>query len=173
VTKDMGHASEVSGIRVAYKNVAFEVSSFTEPEGVSVGRGVLVNVNVSIRGVLPVHTYESRGLLATGDDDWHGSIEGTLASDGIAGKILIVEIVRIISLGVFKEEAGGSFSKTVEGISSESKVSSNVLVELQALLSIELKHDFFSGAGSGIESDLEGIIVDDNLDFNFSELDFS
>jgi hypothetical protein len=173
VTKDMRHASEVSGVRVAYEDVAVEVSSFTEPEGVSVSGSVLVNVNVSIRGVLPVHTYKSRGLLATGNNDGHSSIERALASDGIAGEILVVEIVRNISLGVFKEEAGGSFSKTVESISSESKISGNVFVELQALLSIELKHHFFSAVGSGKEGDLEGVIVNDNLDFNFSELDFS
>jgi len=148
MTEDMGHTSEVSSIGVAYKDVAFEVSSFTEPEGVSVSGSVLVDVNVSIRSVLPVHTNKSRGLLATGDNDGHGSIKRTLASDGIAGKILIVEVVRIISLGVFKEETSGSFSKTIESVSSESKVSSNVFVELQALLSVKLKDNFFSVLGS-------------------------
>jgi len=149
VTKDMGHTSEVSGIGVTYEDVAFEVTSFTEPEGVSVSGSVLVNINVSIRGVLPVHTYKSRGTLATGDDDWHSSIERTLASDGVARKILIVEVVRNISLGVFEEEAGSSFSKTIKGIGTEGKISGDVFIELKALLSIEFKHHFFSVVSSG------------------------
>jgi len=136
MTKDVGHASEVSGIGVAYEDVAFEVSSFTEPESISVSGGVLVNINVSIRGVLPVHTYKSRGLLATGDDDGHGSIERALASDGVARKILIVEVVRNVSLGVFEDEAGSSFSKAIKGIGGEGKVGGDVFIELQALLSI-------------------------------------
>jgi len=149
VTKDVRHTSEVSGIGVTYEDVAFEVSSFTEPEGISVSGGVLVNVDVSIRGVLPVHTYKSRGFLATGDDNWHGSIERTLASDGVARKILVVEVVRNISLGVFEDEAGSSFGEAIKGISGETKVSGDVFIELQALLSIEFKHHFFSAVDGG------------------------
>jgi len=149
MTKDVGHASEVSGIGVAYEDVAFEVSSFTEPESVSVSGGVLVNVDVSIRGVLPVHTYEGRGLLATGDDNGHSSIKRTLASDGVARKILVVEVVRNVSLGVFEDEAGSSFGEAIKGISGETKVSGDVFIELQALLSIEFKHHFFSAVDGG------------------------
>jgi len=132
----MGHTSEVSSIRVAYENVAFEVSSFTEPESISVIGAVLVNINVGIGSVLPIHAHKSRGALATGDDNGHSSIEGAFASDGVARKILIVEIVRNISLGVFEEEASSSFSKTIKGIGGKSKVSSDVFIELKALLSI-------------------------------------
>jgi len=149
VTKDVGHASEMGSVGVAYENVAFEVSSFTEPEGIGVTGSVLVDIDVGVRGVLPVHTDKGRGLLATGDDNWHGSVERALASDGITGEILIVEIVRDVSLGVFKEKASSSFSETIKGIGGEGKIGGNVFVKLKALLSIYFEHDFFSGAGSG------------------------
>jgi len=173
VTKDMRHASEVSSIGVAYENVAFKVTSFTEPEGVSAVLIVLVDINIGIRSILPIHTDKSRGFLATRNDDGHGSIKRTLASDGIAGEILIVEVVRNISLSVFEEKASSSFSKAIKGISGEAKVSSKVFIEFKALLSIYFKNNFFSVIGSGEESDLIRIEMYDNLDFNFSELDFN
>jgi len=173
VTEDVRHASEVSSIGVAYKDVAFKVSSFTEPEGVSVVGSIVVDVDVGVRSVLPVHTHKSGGLLATRDNDGDSSVKRSLTSDRVAGKILIVEIVRNVSLSVFKEKLSGSFSKTIKGIGGEGKVSSDVFIELKALLSINFEHYFFSIVGSGVEGDLVGVEIDNNLDLNFSELDFS
>jgi len=173
VTKDMRHASEVSSIGVAYENVAFKITSFTEPEGISAVLTVLVDINISIRSILPVHADKSRGFLATRDDDGHGSIKRTLTSDGIAGEILIVEVVRNISLSVFKKKASSSFSKAIKGIGGEAEISSKVFIELKTFLSIYFKNDFFSVIGSGEESNFIRIEMYDNLDLNFSELDFN
>jgi hypothetical protein len=172
MTKDMGHASVVDFVGVADKYVAFKISSLTEPKGISGSGGNLVDISISIRSVLPEQTHKALGILATRDDDGDGTIEGTLATNGVARKVLIEESVRNISFGIFKEEVGSFFTKTVEGISVKGKIGSDVLVEFKALLSIEFKHDFFSGVGNRVEGDLKRVELKHDLNLNFSHLDF-
>jgi hypothetical protein len=166
MTKDMRHASEMSGVGVADKDVAFEISSFTEPESISI-IGILVDINVSIRSVLPVHAYKSRGFLASGNNDRHGSVKRAFATNGVARKILVIEIVRDISLSIFKEKAGGSFGKSIKGVGGESKVSSDIFIEFKTLLSINFKDYFLSIVGSGDESNFVRIVVNNDFYFGF------
>lgn len=54
MSKDIREALEMSSLGIVHQNVAFQISSFTEPVGSSRGLIELVDVDVGIRGILPV-----------------------------------------------------------------------------------------------------------------------
>jgi len=149
MSKNIGSGLEVRGVIMAHKDVAFKVTSFTEPESISF-RSLSVNIDVSIRSILPVHGNKAWRILLSTDDDWDGTVKGVFGSNGISRDILVVESVGEILLSVFKEEISGSFRKPIEEFSIEGEVTGEILIEFERFVPIDLEEDFFSVVSCGV-----------------------
>jgi len=143
VSKDIGSGLEMRGIIMADKDVAFKITSFTEPEGIS-SRAFSVDIDISIRGVLPVHGDKTWGVFLSADNDGNGSIKGVFGANWISRDILIIESVRKIFLGVFKKKISSSFRKSIEKFGIEGEVAGEIFIESERFVSVDFEKDFFS-----------------------------